>query len=322
MLLWYHETTAAVKDGASPASDRGRQCSSSPPTSRSAQERVSPVRVGKRGSQQRHAWMTEMLAGLVTGRSCNPAGRAVSRPVRHSAEARHAREETLFKSAGMGESKYANLPSRTSPRRWRPVARHHENEGPAEGSAILAWRPQRRRVDQVRSFASMSQCMSAGGHGYPLRRHMNPAEFDQRLRTIRRSHCGRITSPPHTSRGYPFVNVTHGTDEEHFRKLGHVSLCTDQLFLRPTIRVSDSATEIDIPLRPEFFHAAHAVHGSVLPARWTTRRSLPCSAPDVFVLTASFNIYLTRPVVGGTLRDGTRGNRSPASFWRPSCAEE
>jgi acyl-coenzyme A thioesterase PaaI-like protein len=59
-----------------------------------------------------------------------------------------------------------------------------------------------------------------------------------------------------------------------------------------------------IPVRPEFFHAAHAVHGSVYfkaldDAAFFAVNSL---VTDVFVLTASYNLYLTRPVTEGALR--------------------
>lgn len=63
-----------------------------------------------------------------------------------------------------------------------------------------------------------------------------------------------------------------------------------------------------MPIRPDFFHAAHAVHGSVYfealdDASFFAVHSL---VTDVFVLTASYNIYLTRPVAEGTLRSAGR----------------
>ena len=55
-------------------------------------------------------------------------------------------------------------------------------------------------------------------------------------------------------------------------------------------------------------HAADAVHGSVYfklldDACFFAANSL---VDDVFVLTASFNIYLTRPVTGGTMTSAAR----------------
>ena len=93
-------------------------------------------------------------------------------------------------------------------------------------------------------------------------------------------------------------------DEEHFRKLERLYHGAPiNRFFQPTIRVSEGATELQVPLRPDFFHAAHAVHGSVYfkaldDAAFFAVNSI---VPDVFVLTASFNIYLTRPVTEGTL---------------------
>ena len=93
-------------------------------------------------------------------------------------------------------------------------------------------------------------------------------------------------------------------DEEHFRRLERMYHGAPiNRFFRPVIRVSSGATELDVPLRPDFFHAAHAVHGSVYFKALDDAAFFAVSSlvPDVFVLTASFNIYLTRPVTEGTL---------------------
>jgi len=76
----------------------------------------------------------------------------------------------------------------------------------------------------------------------------------------------------------------------------------NQLF-QPTIRIAEGAATIDAPVRAEFFHAAHALHGSVYfkaldDAAFFAVASL---VTDVFVLTQSFTIYFTRPVSEGTL---------------------
>ncbi|HEV8269468.1 MAG TPA: PaaI family thioesterase [Thermoanaerobaculia bacterium] len=98
-------------------------------------------------------------------------------------------------------------------------------------------------------------------------------------------------------------------DEEHFRKLERLyqGAPINQYF-RPTLKVSNGAAELSIPVRPEFFHAAHAVHGSIYfkaldDAAFFAVNSL---VTDVFVLTASYNLYLTRPVTEGTLRAAGR----------------
>ncbi len=68
--------------------------------------------------------------------------------------------------------------------------------------------------------------------------------------------------------------------------------------------IADGSAEITIPVRRELFHAAHALHGSVYflaldNAAFFAVNSL---VEDVFVLTASFTAYFTRPVTGGMIR--------------------
>ncbi|HEV7241639.1 MAG TPA: PaaI family thioesterase [Thermoanaerobaculia bacterium] len=97
--------------------------------------------------------------------------------------------------------------------------------------------------------------------------------------------------------------------EEHYRKLErmYASAPINEYF-RPVLTVSEGAAEVLIPIRPDFFHAAGAVHGSVYfkaldDAAFFAVNSL---VPDVFVLTVTYNIYLTRPVSEGTLRASGR----------------
>ena len=92
--------------------------------------------------------------------------------------------------------------------------------------------------------------------------------------------------------------------ESHYRKLERMYLGAPvNEYFRPEIRISEAEAEIRIPVRREFFHAANAVHGSVYfkaldDATFFVANSL---VTDVFVLTASFNIYLLRPISEGTL---------------------
>lgn len=93
--------------------------------------------------------------------------------------------------------------------------------------------------------------------------------------------------------------------EEHHRKLerAYVRAPTNRYY-RPTIRIAEGEAEVVIPFRPEFCHAAGAVHGSVYfkaldDAAFFAANSL---VSDVFVLTASFNLYLLRPVASGEIR--------------------
>ena len=77
----------------------------------------------------------------------------------------------------------------------------------------------------------------------------------------------------------------------------------NQIYL-PKIDVSDSKAVIEIELSEKYFHAAGAVHGSVYfkmldDAAFFAANSLE---RNVFVLTTSFTLYITRPVSSGTLR--------------------
>jgi uncharacterized protein (TIGR00369 family) len=73
---------------------------------------------------------------------------------------------------------------------------------------------------------------------------------------------------------------------------------------KPRIDVSEGQSEIEIELNESYFHAAGAVHGSVYfkmldDAAFFAANSLE---REVFVLTTSFTIYLTRPVSSGSMR--------------------
>ena len=75
------------------------------------------------------------------------------------------------------------------------------------------------------------------------------------------------------------------------------------VYYAPRIDVGEGSCKLEIDVQPKFFHAAHAVHGSVYfkaldDAGWFAAASL---LEDNCILTASFNIYLVRPVTEGTL---------------------
>jgi uncharacterized protein (TIGR00369 family) len=93
--------------------------------------------------------------------------------------------------------------------------------------------------------------------------------------------------------------------EEHFRRLENMYRAAPiSNIYPPEIVISDAACEIQIKVQPEYFHAAGAVHGSVVfklldDAAFFAANSLE---ETFFVLTTSFNIYLTRPVSSGFIR--------------------
>ena len=92
--------------------------------------------------------------------------------------------------------------------------------------------------------------------------------------------------------------------KDHYKKLEAMYLDAPiNKFYLPGINVSEGKAEISIQVKEEFFHAADAVHGSVYfkmldDAAFFATNSI---VEDVFVLTASFEIKLLRPVSSGQL---------------------
>ena len=75
-------------------------------------------------------------------------------------------------------------------------------------------------------------------------------------------------------------------------------------FFKPELRVSHEEAEVKIDIRPDFHHAAGAMHGAVYfkaldDATFFAANSI---VEDVFVLTAHFEISLIRPVREGSIR--------------------
>jgi len=73
---------------------------------------------------------------------------------------------------------------------------------------------------------------------------------------------------------------------------------------RPVLTVSQGQAVVEMEARPEFHHAAGALHGSVYfkmldDAAFFAANSLE---PRFFVLTASFTVFFLRPVTEGKLR--------------------
>jgi uncharacterized protein (TIGR00369 family) len=93
-------------------------------------------------------------------------------------------------------------------------------------------------------------------------------------------------------------------DEEHWRALERIYLnAPTNEYYRPTIRVGRGESEVQVEARPDFHHAAGAVHGSVYfklldDAAFFAANSL---VRDYFVLTSDFTVHLLRPVATGTL---------------------
>ncbi len=93
--------------------------------------------------------------------------------------------------------------------------------------------------------------------------------------------------------------------DDHFRRLERMYLAApvNELYA-PAIEVTGGAATIRFEVDPGHFHAAGALHGSVYFKGLDDAAYFAVSSVvrDVFVLTASFTVYLTRPVTGGELR--------------------
>jgi uncharacterized protein (TIGR00369 family) len=92
--------------------------------------------------------------------------------------------------------------------------------------------------------------------------------------------------------------------DDHYRKLEHMYLAAPiNNFYQPSISITEGQAEIQIEVNPEYFHAAGALHGSIYfklldDTAFFAANSL---VDDFFLLTVSFNLYLTRPVTEGIL---------------------
>lgn len=105
---------------------------------------------------------------------------------------------------------------------------------------------------------------------------------------------------------------------QHFRALEAMYQAAPiNEFYKPTMRVEEGEATIEIDVKREFFHAAHAVHGSSYfkmldDAAFFAANSLE---PEVFVLTTSFTTYITRPISEGKMiAKGKVVNRNKSQF--------
>jgi uncharacterized protein (TIGR00369 family) len=93
-------------------------------------------------------------------------------------------------------------------------------------------------------------------------------------------------------------------DEQHWRALERIYLnAPTNRYYQPAIRVGRAESEIQVCIRPDFHHAAGAVHGSVYfklldDSAFFAANSL---LRDYLVLTSDFTTHLLRPVSEGTL---------------------
>ncbi len=96
-------------------------------------------------------------------------------------------------------------------------------------------------------------------------------------------------------------------DEKHYRRLENMhrsAPCNIAYYPDIKVTVSEAKSEIVLPVKTAYFHAAKAVHGFVYfklldEAAFFAANSL---VEDVFVLTTGFNLNLLRPFTDGIMR--------------------
>ena len=95
------------------------------------------------------------------------------------------------------------------------------------------------------------------------------------------------------------------TDAEHHRKLERLyANAPVSQWYGATIAIADGQAEVRLAIRPEFYHAAHAVHGSVYFRALDDAAFFAVNSRvrDVLVLTVSFTVHFARPVTSGEVR--------------------
>ena len=74
-------------------------------------------------------------------------------------------------------------------------------------------------------------------------------------------------------------------------------------YFEPTIAIRDGEADISLVVRPDFFHAANAIHGVVYFKLIDDAAffAVASRVPDVFVLTAQLTVNFAKPVSEGRL---------------------
>jgi uncharacterized protein (TIGR00369 family) len=92
---------------------------------------------------------------------------------------------------------------------------------------------------------------------------------------------------------------------DHFEKLTSMYLnAATNRYYSPTIVIGKGSAEISIAVRPDFFHSADAVHGSVYFKLLDDAAYFAASSviTDFHLVTVSFNLYFLRPVSKGIMK--------------------
>ena len=92
--------------------------------------------------------------------------------------------------------------------------------------------------------------------------------------------------------------------ESHWRRLERLYRGAPiNEYFQPTIIVRDGEADVSIVVRPDFFHAADAMHGAVYFKLIDDAAffAVASRVMDVFVLTAQLTVHFAKPVTSGRL---------------------
>lgn len=93
--------------------------------------------------------------------------------------------------------------------------------------------------------------------------------------------------------------------ESHYRALEKMYLAAPvNEYFKPRITINEGTAEILTAIEPKFFHTAGATHGAVYFKTLDDAGFFAANSfvEEVFVLTATFTTYITRPISEGTMR--------------------
>lgn len=92
---------------------------------------------------------------------------------------------------------------------------------------------------------------------------------------------------------------------EHFRKLErlYVGAPINALY-KPVIAISEKQAEISIDIKPEYLHAAQALHGAIYFKMLDDATIFAANSmvEDFLLVTINFNIHFLRPVSSGKIK--------------------
>jgi uncharacterized protein (TIGR00369 family) len=93
--------------------------------------------------------------------------------------------------------------------------------------------------------------------------------------------------------------------EQHYRKLENMYHNHNlNAFFQAKVHISHEKAVLTIPISEKLFHAANATHGAVYFKALDDAAFFAANSVEneVFVLTSSFNIYLTGPITSGEMK--------------------